>query len=171
MQWRVIPSFPDYEVNECGDIRRLTAGPGAVVGRPVTGKINRGGYRTVGLPQGSRRVHASVHRLVAEAFISPPPFDDAQVRHLDGSRMNNDYRNLAWGTCLQNHADRVGHGTDPAGERNGRAKLTASDIETIRRMHRVGGFSYSRIMAHFGISKSQTARIVTGAHWRSVSYA
>jgi hypothetical protein len=53
-----------------------------------------------------------------------------QCRHLDGNRSNNRLDNLAWGTPLENGADKARHGT-AKGERNGRAKLTAAKVRRI----------------------------------------
>ena len=39
-----------------------------------------------------------VHRLVCEAFWGPPPAPGLQVDHIDGTKSNNHYENLEWGT-------------------------------------------------------------------------
>ena len=45
-----------------------------------------------------------VHRMVALAFLGPPPTEDAwQVNHKDGNRENNGISNLEYVTCAQNH--------------------------------------------------------------------
>ena len=51
-----------------------------------------------------------VHRLQAMAFIGPPPFEGAVVRHLDDDKTNNTLENLAWGTHAENSADMVRNG-------------------------------------------------------------
>lgn len=74
----------------------------------------RNGYHRVRLRDESGGVRqVTTHVLVAEAFIGPKPFEDAVVRHLDGTRDNNIPGNLAWGTPLENSADRAKHGRDP----------------------------------------------------------
>lgn len=54
-------------------------------------------------------IQRGVHQLVARAFIGPPPFDGAIVRHLDGDTRNNHVTNLAWGSQADNAADRRRH--------------------------------------------------------------
>ena len=45
-----------------------------------------------------------VHRVVAHAFLGPPPSEDAwQVHHKDGNPGNNHVTNLEYVTCSQNH--------------------------------------------------------------------
>jgi hypothetical protein len=79
----------------------------------------------------------AAHRLVAFAFISAPPFDGAQVRHLNGSKLNCHYKNLAWGAAKENREDTVRHGTSATkGERNPKAKITEHCVRDIRKMHR-----------------------------------
>lgn len=56
-------------------------------------------------------VYYSIHRLVAEAFV-PNPNNLPIVRHLDDIPWNNDYRNLAWGTCKDNRNDMIRNGND-----------------------------------------------------------
>ena len=54
-----------------------------------------------------------VHRLVAHAFLGPPPSDAAsQVNHIDGNRSNNEEENLEWVTCSEN--TRHSYATNPS---------------------------------------------------------
>lgn len=53
------------------------------------------------------------------------------------------------------------------GERCGTAKLTESDIRTIRRLH-AEGIGYVRLARQFGVHKTNIASIVTGKTWRHV---
>jgi hypothetical protein len=72
-----------------------------------------------------------MHVLVAHAFIGPRP-DGLDVCHNDGDRANNQPSNLRYDTRKGNLADRNQHGTNNAGERNGRARLGADDVLEIR---------------------------------------
>lgn len=105
MLWRAIPSHPKYEVSESGQVRRRCPGKSTAVGRHLKPGSARG-YFVIKLG----RKNVLVHRLVCEAFNGPPPPDKTIVRHLDGTRTNNHYQNLAWGTHAENAADRDAHG-------------------------------------------------------------
>lgn len=67
IEWRTVPSFPDYEVSEDGGLRRRTPGRGARVGRVLRTPIDHEGYPTANIAGQPRRLHV----LVAEAFIGP----------------------------------------------------------------------------------------------------
>jgi hypothetical protein len=112
-QWREIPSAPDYEASSLGRIRSYKSG------RPVIlkGWLSGTGYHYVTIRDGVGR-HRATHSLVCEAFHGPKPFPKAEVRHLDGTRTNNDPENLCWGTASENRYDSVRHGTHHMLRRN-----------------------------------------------------
>jgi hypothetical protein len=86
--------------------------------------------------------------MVAEAFIGPRPFPEAQICHWDGNRTNNHYSNLRWGTAKDNKNDSKRHGTLARGERQGLSKLTANEVLEMRRLRRMKGMT-SKLLAIF----------------------
>lgn len=95
-EWRPIRSAPGYQASSLGRIRRTRSG------RVQTGSISGNGYLyTAG---------RTIHSLVCEAFHGRRP-EGAEVRHLDGNRLNNAAENLRWGTPSENRHDSVRHGT------------------------------------------------------------
>jgi hypothetical protein len=97
--WLSIENFPNYEVNNHGQVRnKLT--------RKILKPCNTGnGYLRVDLNDR----HVSIHRVVAKTFFD---YDimDLQVNHLDGNKKNNFIGNLEWTTSLENmrHARLMG---------------------------------------------------------------
>lgn len=65
----------------------------------------------------------TVHRIVCATWHGAPPFEAAQVRHLDGNPVNNQAHNLAWGTAAENAADRLRHGTWSQGDFQERQRI------------------------------------------------
>jgi len=110
--WRDIPGHEGrYQASNAGGIR-------SVFGQAPQVKRQRlhKGYLHVALrvPQKAgpaREVTASVHRLVALAFIPNDSPDKALVLHGNGNRTDNCVSNLRWGTHKENYADAVRHGT------------------------------------------------------------
>lgn len=104
MTMRPIPGYPEYQVNEMGQVRGRR-------GWILSPGDNGNGYLYVCLrPNGGVPVCRYVHHLVLETFIGPRP-DGQQTRHLNGDRGDNRLSNLAWGTAAENAADKVRHGT------------------------------------------------------------
>ncbi len=107
-----------------------------------------------------------VHRLIAEAFLGPSPFDGAQVRHLDGNGLNNHYTNLAWGSAKENFDDSKRLGRVAEGTKHGHAKLTLEQVKEIKcRVGLIRGQD-KHIAEEFGVSRSLVSLIKTGKVWR-----
>lgn len=73
--------------------------------RVLRTRVNRDGYKVVGICGKNYRVH----RLVAQAFI-PNPENKPEVNHKNGNKTDNRVENLEWATGFENrwHADQLG---------------------------------------------------------------
>ena len=133
--WKTVEDFPDYAVSDLGRVKRLTtrtcAKAGAIL--KACGRSKKRPYLSVDLCRDGKRRTVFVHRLVALAFLPPPPFDGAEVNHCDGDKRNPALSNLEWETSSGNqiHAYATGLAT-AVGEANGQAKLTEADVLDIR---------------------------------------
>lgn len=91
-RWRPVP-VPDfgplYEVSDAGEVRRVGAD------RPLTPSVVRG-RPTVWLKRPGRTKGVGVARLVAGAFLGPPPEPRAVARPRDGDPGNCRAENLRW---------------------------------------------------------------------------
>lgn len=111
-EWRPVEGWPGYEVSNLGGVRTQTRR--VEDGRTVHGRTLRPwrndklGHLAVSLNRGGWRKTASVHRLVALAFLGYPPLG-AEVCHFDGDPTNNRVDNLRWDTHAANMADAVRH--------------------------------------------------------------
>jgi hypothetical protein len=78
---------------------------------------------------------------------------------------------LFLGTHQDNIADMIAKGRHRSrahpGEKNGRAKLTAEDVRTIRRLHAEGVTQY-RLCVMFNLGDSHLTRIIQRRAWRGV---
>lgn len=159
IEWRIVPSFPDYEVSDKGAVRR------ASTGRVLAQRPCRNGYPMVHVSRAGKKYLRDVHRFVAEAFLGTPSTPKAEVRHLDGSRTNNEPSNLRWGTRAENAKDKLAHGTDRNGERHPLARLTLSDVREIKRLCEAKTERQRDIGARFGVTQTTVSAIVTGKLW------
>jgi hypothetical protein len=164
MQWKPIPNFPDYEISEYGDVRRLTSAATRKIGHVVKGSLEQG-YKKVKLSVGGKKIVVPVHRLVCHAFVSTPPFEKAVCRHLNDDRSNNHYTNLSWGSHWDNHQDRKRNGKSFEGDRNGRSKLTWNVIFGMRKIYAETNMTVAELSRKFNVSYSQTSEIVKNQSW------
>lgn len=164
MEWRRHPRLRHYEISEYGDVRRGS--------KRLRGYIDADGYvRYSHLldVDGAERVF-SAHRLVAETFIGDAPSSIHEVAHNNGSRLANHYTNLRWATRKENDDDTRVHGTTRSGVKNGRAKLSESDVTEIRLSYRKIKarelpFKVSDLAAVYGIHHATLINIATGKSW------
>jgi hypothetical protein len=104
-----------YGIDEEGGIYSLRNNAGNVrrVPLPMKTRVMRGGYVGAHFFTGNsgraRYICASIHRLVAEAFLSNP-LDKPEVNHKNGNKLDNRAVNLEWVTSSENscHAFRTG---------------------------------------------------------------
>jgi hypothetical protein len=107
--WKDIPwTHGVYQVSNKGRVRRTEGYRSHNRCFIKTAKPDRYGYPCVWITTDGERKNASVHRLVAEAFIGKCPAE-LSVNHKDGVKSNND-ENLEYVTQSENmrHAHRMG---------------------------------------------------------------
>ena len=135
LEWRAIPSWP-YEVSHNGIVRRTEGGAWCTKGKILKHIIDSKGYHRVKLCCNGNQVTFKVYRLVCWLFNGDPEGLRTQVRHLDGDPDNNDYRNLKWGTCKENMADRTKHGRRiyDSGEENHNSTYSKRQVLLARKL-------------------------------------
>lgn len=172
-RWEWVVGYEElYQVSSLGRVRSVdhwtvfkNGARRFFYGRALVCAPEKHGYHTVTLHKNGRQKVRMVHHLVLLSFVGQRPAG-AVGRHLDGNRANNISSNLAWGTALENAHDCKRHGNDPAGERNPRAKLSASSVESIKFLHSLGGYSKALLGRMFGVQRSSIRRVVSGEGWR-----
>ena len=126
------------------------------------------GYEYVHLCNGKGKTKLfRVHRLVAEAFI-PNPDNSPEVNHKDGNKQNNSVDKLEWCTNLENIQHSVKTGLRNAkGENNPSAKLTAKDVENIRKEYVPNSkeFGTVALARKYGVSNVMIGKIIRYECW------
>jgi len=122
----------------------------------IRGRRVKDGYLQLSLAIGGKRRHPYIHHMILWAFkgLAPP---GTQAAHLDGDNTNNDYRNLAWVTPIENIRQKYDH--DTMGH-----KLRLADVIRIRAYP--PGTTTRRIADLEGISQTTAGQIRRGATWR-----
>jgi len=155
--WRTTLRYPEYEVNEAGQIRS------AYTMRPLKGGIDKDGYRKIVICSNGQRFYRRIATIVAETFHGPRP-EGMVLRHLDGSRTNDLPENLRWGTQAENMADKKAHGTSQKGAANPNSKLTLSQVVEIK----FSGANAADLARKFGIHRAHVHGIRSGRSWAHV---
>lgn len=155
--WKVVNSNPRYEVNENGEVRHRERK------QILRGKVDRYGYRVLALSSGDRLrpQHASVHRLVAQAFI-PNPDNLPVVNHKDENKLNNAASNLEWCSALYN--TRYGTGQQRSSEARKRPIEAVKDGKAVMRFACVGDAAEA-----FGVSPSSIKDVLRKKKWHKTS--
>jgi hypothetical protein len=173
-EWRSVPGYEGvYEVSNLGRVAscfRQTPcsrhGTRTYPRRVLKLRPTSGGYVRAGLAYGGTTRTLLVHRLVAMAFLGPPP-EGMEVCHNNGQRADNRATNLRWDTRVNNHADMAAHGTAMRGERQHQAKLTEDKVRHIRRSY-AEGVSRAALAKQHGVAWSTIQAVTARRNWRHV---
>jgi hypothetical protein len=163
-----IEGYPHYLVTACGKVfsRNHSCGPLGYFKeiRPrLSGPVGKQ-YLAVTLCSSNGRRSVRVHRLVAEAFCERRP-EHQCVRHLNGLKTDNRAVNLAWGTFVENEADKRAHGTYEL-RRNG--KLSVDAIRLAQRLA-AAGTAQKDIAERLGVSRPAITRLLNGSTWGNIT--
>lgn len=118
-QWRWVVGYEgSYQVSDHGRVRSVERVVRHYLGGPkkLKGKVlraapgNQYGHLMVNFSKEGIRRTATVHSIVAEAWIGPCPAGQ-QVRHGPNGVIDNSVRNLCYGTPSEDHLDRRRDGT------------------------------------------------------------
>lgn len=174
-EWRPVVGFEGaYEVSSFGTIRSLARdvivhrSGGQIIrrlsGQRIAPHLRPDGYSALPICINGIKHRLYVHRIVCEAFHGPCPVGH-EVAHNDGNRSNNCASNLRWATRRDNHADKIGHGTQRYGERIAWSKLTECAVREIR----AGSSTINDLAEKFGVSSGTVSKVRNGQRWRFVA--
>lgn len=155
-----------YDVSSNGEVRnRKTKKLRAL-------SLQNSGYLRVTLSIATNTTRTfTVHKLVANAFvINNSPELNTVVNHIDGNKLNNNYKNLEWTTVLENvkHARLTGL-TNDYGENSSNNKYSESDIHRVCHMLEQNKYSLKEISRQSGVPYYIVVAVRCGKIWKHVS--
>lgn len=167
--WKDVAGFEGaYQISNHGRVRSIPR-QGTRTKEIRTICYTRDGYARIRLLFKGKDVTVRIHRLVAEAFVPRVEGKDT-VNHIDGNKLNNRADNLEWA----DRSEQMYHAYDNdlkkpmRGENNGNAKLTAEQVEAIRKEY----VRYSKEHGTVALGKKYGVNNSTiGAIVRGVTYA
>lgn len=167
-EWRPVRLFEGfYEVSSLGRVRRVAGYRNTFDGRVLSTGSNARYFRII-LSKANKIKHASVHRLVCEAFHGPQPSPAHIVAHNNGDRHDNRACNVRWATPLENSADMRRHGTVPMGDTSAVARLRSADIPVIR-ARLAKGESQMSIARSLNVSGHAIWCVAHNVTWRHIA--
>ncbi|MFA4826576.1 MAG: NUMOD4 domain-containing protein [Methanoregula sp.] len=152
-EWRMVPSWPNYEANEDGSVRQISSGR-------ILKTYESEGYLIVKVTRPGLSRTIRVQYLVAEAFLGPKP-PGHNLHHKDELKFNNVKTNLEY---LPEPNHRSIH---QSGMNNNSAKLTEDEVIAIRHLCSAGK-SLNYVARMFGVGKSTVKDIIKGNTWVNV---
>lgn len=104
-EWRDT-DYDGYEVSCLGNVRSFRNGKVRV----LKGSI-RAGYKRIDIKINGKRLHISIHSLVAKTFLGEKP-EGLVIDHIDRNKQNNNVNNLRYVTTSENSINRSCYRTD-----------------------------------------------------------
>lgn len=96
-EWKPVVNAKNYEVSNKGRVRNILTG---LVLKPG---IDRYGYEKLHLRKNDgSNYYATIHRLVALAWLPNDDENKFQINHKDGNKLNNYLENLEWASAKEN---------------------------------------------------------------------
>jgi len=157
--WKPIKGYEDrYKVSQKGAVFSLLNN--IMLKTPPDGP----GYPQVNLRKNGRTLHTTVHRLVAKAFV-PNPHKKLCTNHKDGDKTNNRCGNIEWVTKGENNTHAHATGLMPDVEKSHLAKLTWSDVESIRKGYEHGS-TEKELVKLYEVSRQTISRVINYKTWK-----
>ena len=163
-KWTKVPEFPQYEISDCGRLRRF--GKNTIINPKTSGRE----YPYYVLYSKNKMHKRKIGQLVLSGFVGLKP-DGLECCHRDDDKTNNNLDNLYWGTHAQNLEDQRRNGKVLRGELHGRCTITNELVEDIRKALQCAGGVYGsgrRIAEKFGISEHIVSRIKNRRNWKHI---
>lgn len=149
-----IPWAPMYLVSRSGHVYSTFRGG---MKKKATMR-HSGGYLQVHLKTTNGYRIVKIHTIVAELYLPPCPEGCYLIRHWDDDPTNNDYRNLFWGTQVENQTDNKRNGGQC-----GRPSVISDDIVRKIKTDRANGVPGVIVSAKYGVSQSMVSNIFRGS--------
>jgi len=159
-EWKEIPGYDGYFASADGQILSFVKSENKP--RILKQITSEDGYLYVFLYRNGEMTKMFVHRAVLMAWVRLPA-DGEEGRHLNDNQTENRLENLAWGTRVDNVADKRQNGRLPVGEKSGTHKLTEEQVLEIRSLY--GKVSLRKLAQKYGVSHTSVRRAALGIKW------
>lgn len=129
--------------------------------------LDKHGYSRVILYINKKPKNLFVHRLVASAYLYNND-NLPQVNHIDNNKQNNCFYNLEWVTAKSNNDHKVKQGRHVRGEKVQTAKLTKTEVLSIRYESEFYGTSNRGLAVKYNVDIKLIWRIIKRETWKHI---
>jgi len=167
-RWKKIDKFPDYEISNLGNIRRINPDSFNRNMKILNPQVKKNGYLEINLFKNRKGYFLSLHRLVLETFDPVENMNILQVNHKKGIKSDNRLKELEWMTCSENHKHAFKNKLRThIGINNPRSKLNVKKVVEIKKLL-LNGEKVKKISEKFYVSKSAIYDIRSGRNWKEI---
>lgn len=161
-KWKSLPKSEYYYISNFGRAKS-TKNKRILI---LKQSIDTAGYLRVGMNHKSVTKAEKIHLMVLSAFVKKP-FENAQVNHIDGDKLNNNLSNLEWLTAKQNmkHAYSKGLLGSLKGFDSPKCRLSKKEILAIFNSKK----TQKETAVKFDISHHHAWGIKNGIYWSEVT--
>lgn len=132
-------------------------------GRVLKTNISMTGYERLSITLGKGKLYsASIHRLLAEAFIPNDDITKDTVNHKDGNKLNNSLSNLEWCSNADNIRHAFSSGLHPKHRRHKDYDALIKRNSLMIDMYLSSSSSMRAIGKAFGLKETQAKKILKG---------
>ena len=149
-RWKKIHRFENYEISNLGNVRKKS-------GKILMKRIDKE-REVINLVKTNKPYSCRICILVAVAFL-PNPNNFSRVRNINGVKSDNQSTNLEWNDFEGVFYDGENNGS--AGQKNGRAKITETQVLEIRK----SDLKQREISEKYGIKQSTVSLIKNFHLW------
>jgi len=160
-----LKDFPDYSIDRDSNVFSLRRSNL----KQLKQSKGSNGYLQVGLVSDQGKSSRTVHRLLLSTWAPVEGWENLQINHKDGNKLNNKFSNLEWVTCSRNakHAFEISLRNNK-GDQNPCCRTSTVQVHAICRMVKEG-FNTASIVKSLNVSRSIVNNIKHHGTWKSIS--
>lgn len=167
--WKVPIGFTRYKCSNYGRIVS-TKYKGGKRTRLINQAISGGYYKSVYINDNGKYCSISSHRLICLAFNYIDKWQEMQVNHIDGNKLNNNIYNLEWCTHQENirHCVENKLQTPFKGEEVGNSKLKEWQVLEIRAKFKPRIYGRKKLAEEYNVSQYTIKEVVNRYTWKHI---